>query len=390
MKKQNWIITGSLAILASLLLVSCSGITIGGSPEPTPLPTVTLSAAVMAEGRVVPKDYAVLMSPVAAKIDKINVAEGDRVVKDTVLVSLGSREQVQAALDQAKLAQLSAQQQMDKLIRTADFSTAQALQELSAAKVAVAEAQNAFDKVNTEDFLNQIDDKDIAVQDAQDTLKEKQDTLDKYLDLAVDNPTRKNAQAAVDDALVALHKAERERDLLQSELDQAKATLDLAQARLKEAQYILDVRSKGPDKDALDLAQAKLDGANGQLTAAQSALDQMDLKAPYNGTVMEIRNLEVGEAVIPGQTLITFADTDAWYVETKDLTELDVVKVQVGQKVSITLDSWPNVQLAGEVESISNVYIEKSNDVLYTVRIHLDNPDPQLRWGMTANVSFPE
>ena len=104
---------------------------------------------------------------------------------------------------------------------------------------------------------------------------------------------------------------------------------------------------------------------------------------------MELRGVEVGETVLPSQTLITFADTSDWYVETKDLTELDVVKIQTGQKVTVKPDALSAVTMNGEVESVSRVYTEKSNDVLYTVRIHLTDPDAQLRWGMTVKVTFP-
>jgi len=388
--KQKSRLPWIFVLLVSLLLSSCSGVNLNGAADPTPIPTVTLSSGTIAEGRVVPMEFTTLSFPVRGDVAEINVSEGDQVSKDTILISLNQAEQLLAALDQAKLAQITAQQQLDQLNRQADLNQARAKQELATANVAVSDAQKALDDLDTADFREELDDKRIAVQDAEDDLSDKQDTLDKYLDLAEDNSTRKSAQTAVDDAQRALHAAQRDYVLLQSDLDQAQSALDLAMSQQKEAQYKLDASQNGPDKDELALAQAQLDSANSQLAAAQYELDQLNLLAPYDGTVMEIQNLAVGETVNPGQVVVTFANKDTWYVETKDLTELDVVNIRVGQKVTVTPDALPNIQLNGVVESIGNVYTEKNYDVLYTVRIQLEKPDPALRWGMTVNITFPE
>jgi multidrug resistance efflux pump len=388
--KQKSRLPWIFVLLVSLLLSSCSGVNLSGAADPTPIPTVTLSSGTIAEGRVVPMEFTTLSFPVRGDVAEINVSEGDQVSKETILISLNQAEQLLAALDQAKLAQITAQQQLDQLNRQADLNQARAKQELATANVAVSDAQKALDDLDTADFREELDDKRIAVQNAEDDLSDKQDTLDKYLDLAEDNSTRKSAQTAVDDAQRALHAAQRDYVLLQSDLDQAQSALDLAMSQQKEAQYKLDASQNGPDKDELALAQAQLDSANSQLAAAQYELDQLNLLAPYDGTVMEIQNLAVGETVNPGQVVVTFANKDTWYVETKDLTELDVVNIRVGQKVTVTPDALPNIQLNGVVESIGNVYTEKYYDVLYTVRIQLEKPDPALRWGMTVNITFPE
>ena len=388
--KQNSRLPWIFVLLVSLLLSSCSGVNLSGAADPTPIPTVTLSSGTIAEGRVVPMEFTTLSFPVRGDVAEINVSEGDQVSKDTILISLNQAEQLLAALDQAKLAQITAQQQLDQLNRQADLNQARAKQELATANVAVSDAQKALDDLDTDDFREELDDKRIAVQNAEDDLSDKQDTLDKYLDLAEDNSTRKSAQTAVDDAQRALHAAQRDYVLLQSDLDQAQSALDLAMSQQKEAQYKLNASQNGPDKDELALAQAQLDSANSQLAAAQYELDQLNLLAPYDGTVMEIQNLAVGKTVNPGQVVVTFANKDTWYVETKDLTELDVVNIRVGQKVTVTPDALPNIQLNGVVESIGNVYTEKNYDVLYTVRIQLEKPDPALRWGMTVNITFPE
>jgi hypothetical protein len=46
--------------------------------------------------------------------------------------------------------------------------------------------------------------------------------------------------------------------------------------------------------------------------------------------------------------------------------------------------------LTGNVVDISQVAAQQSGDIVYKVRIRLNEADPRLRWGMTMEVSFPE
>jgi multidrug resistance efflux pump len=82
------------------------------------------------------------------------------------------------------------------------------------------------------------------------------------------------------------------------------------------------------------------------------------------------------------------ADTGQWYIETSDLTELEVVDVVVGQPVSILADALPDVQMNGVVDEISQSFKSQGGDILYTVRIRVEDVDPRMRWGMTVEVTF--
>jgi len=135
------------------------------------------------------------------------------------------------------------------------------------------------------------------------------------------------------------------------------------------------------------LAQAQLDSVKAQAAAAQRALDNYDLKAPFAGTVADI-NSSVYQMVSPQTWVVALADTSQWYVDTSDLTEMDVVKIDVGQAVKVTADALPGVPMTGVVASISAAPNIQGGDVLYTVHIRLNDPDPRLLWGMTMEVTF--
>ena len=59
-----------------------------------------------------------------------------------------------------------------------------------------------------------------------------------------------------------------------------------------------------------------------------------------------------------------------------------------GDAVTLTLDAIPGLTVHGIVQSISTNYTEKEGDIDYVVTIALTDPDPRLRWGMTAQVTF--
>ena len=124
-----------------------------------------------------------------------------------------------------------------------------------------------------------------------------------------------------------------------------------------------------------------------QLAAAQDALSNFTLTAPFDGTVMDV-NVNVGDQVGPETWAVKVADTSSWYVETSDLTELEVVKVALGQKVTFVPDALPDMEISGVVDSISQAFLAQGGDILYKVKIKLDKLDPRLLWGMTVEVTF--
>ena len=161
----------------------------------------------------------------------------------------------------------------------------------------------------------------------------------------------------------------------------------LAKANQAEAARVRDSRKNGPDPDQLALAQAQLSNAQSQLAAAQAALSRMDLTAPYDGTVVEI-DISVGEQAVPNQTAMVIADLSSWYVETSDLTEMDVVKLREGDTARIAPDALKGLSLPATITEIASSSGKKGGDVTYTVRLKLDGTDNRLRWGMTVEIRF--
>ena len=391
MKRRSTIFCLIALVGLSLVLGACSGgLPFSAAPSPTPVAPVAQQAGINVEGRVMPKAYVTLAFPVNGEISALPVEEGAQVSQGAVLISLGKRETLDSTLSAARLEQLDAQQALDLLQRKADVTRTAAEQALRAAEKAAVDARQAVSDLNVDSYKTTLDDKEKAVQTAKDKLKDNNDTLDKYKNLDVDNQTRKDAQKAVDDAQREYDTAVTERDLWKNTKDQALADRDLVEARLVDAQREYDNRKDGPDKDELALAQARLDAANSSIKAAERALANMDISAPFDGVVTDLNSLAVGQWVTSGRAAVTLADLSEWYVETKDLTELEVVDISEGQQVSVRADALPDVTLKGVVTVIKKGYTERSGDVLYTVRIRLEKGDDRLRWGMTVQATFTQ
>jgi multidrug efflux pump subunit AcrA (membrane-fusion protein) len=385
MKRNKKII--SVLMLIALLLTSCSVLGGTGTPESTPIPVVSDNGAVISQGNIVPKDYMYLAFPGGGHVAEILVKQGDTVIAGQVLARLGDQQQYQANLTAAQLELTNAQQALDDLNKNSDLAAASAWLSLLDAKQNLIQAQNAWSAVDTDAYQQQIDDAVIKVSDMKTQLDDAQTEFDKYASLANDNPTRKAAETALKDAQDNYDQAVHEHDQLVIDHDLAQANLSLAQAQQNQAQNDYDATRNGPDPEKLSLAQQNLDVAQAHVAAAQSALANLDLKAPFNGTVVDV-NVSVGELVGTDKWAVLVADFSEWYVETSDLTEQEVVKLSMGQAATVVPDALPDLHLASSISEISDMFYVSAGDVLYHVRLKLDQTDPALRWGMTVEVDF--
>jgi len=167
-----------------------------------------------------------------------------------------------------------------------------------------------------------------------------------------------------------------------AQLDTAAA--DVAQAEAQLAQIAAPAR----DVD-LAAAQVEIDAAEIAVAQAQYDLDQATLTAPFAGVVATM-DLTVGQLMNPALPAVVIADTQVWHVETEDLTELQVVNVQVGDAVSVSFDAIPELVLPGTIRSINQFGSNRQGDIVYTVVIDLVKSDPRLRWNMTATMTVGE
>jgi multidrug resistance efflux pump len=369
----------SVLFIASFLLAACGSLPGGaGAGTPTPLPTVVSQTNIVSEGRVVPRDDVQLAFVTNGQVEEVLVDKNDVVKTGDILARLSNREQIAASIAGAEAELLAAQQARQKLDDDLPLTLVQAAAAMSTANKALKDAQYQLDNFTVPQNMKGMTPLE-AIAKQKEILDQARENFEPYKYFASGDETRKDRKEDLDTAQSDYNTAVR---WLQLETN-----LTEAGTRLEEALKDYQDFQTGPDADAVAAADARIKAAEGNLTAAKANLENLDLVATIDGTVVDM-DLVVGQQVSPGSPVMRVADLSSLFVETDDLTEIEVVDVEVGQKVTVVADALPSVEMTGTVESINQVFEEKRGDITYTVRISLDDPDPRLRWGMTVVVTF--
>lgn len=130
--------------------------------------------------------------------------------------------------------------------------------------------------------------------------------------------------------------------------------------------------------------ESKLRAAQASLDAAKSNLAQGTLLAPFDGTVVNI-NIGAGEVTQPGKVVITVGEVAGMQIETTDLSERDVPNVKVGQTATTYIEPL-KITIKGKVTSVSPISNTVGGDIVYKVKIAMDEQPAGLLWGMSAEV----
>jgi RND family efflux transporter MFP subunit len=134
-------------------------------------------------------------------------------------------------------------------------------------------------------------------------------------------------------------------------------------------------------------AQADLVRAQALLDSAKATLlTQSTLTAPFAGTIVSV-DVAPAETVVPGQVVIVLGELSNYQIETTDLSERDVTRVQIGQPASVFIEALRD-EFTGQVTDVDRVSSTLGGDVVYKVTIELDQQPQGLLWGMSADVQI--
>ena len=173
-----------------------------------------------------------------------------------------------------------------------------------------------------------------------------------------------------------------------AELDSATAGADTAVAQVKSAEAAL--RRLQQVREATDrrVAETRADAAR-----VADLLAKTDIVAPISGIVTRLP-VQEGEMVVMGiqgqlgTTLMTISDLAAIDAEVK-VAEADVLRIQLDQRATVTLEAIPGVSLSGRVVEIGASALPVTGTGAaareFRVKVRLDNPDQRLRPGLTCD-----
>jgi membrane fusion protein, macrolide-specific efflux system len=169
--------------------------------------------------------------------------------------------------------------------------------------------------------------------------------------------------------------------MLEAKVKEAEADVLAADAQIR---YLNRLAT---DPLHFESAQADLVRAQALLDSAKATLlTQSTLTAPIAGTIVSV-GISPGETVIPGQVVIVLGDLSKYQIETTDLSERDVTRVQIGQPANVFIEAL-NEEFTGQVVDIDRVSSTLGGDVVFPVIIELDEQPQGLLWGMSADVQI--
>jgi membrane fusion protein (multidrug efflux system) len=165
-----------------------------------------------------------------------------------------------------------------------------------------------------------------------------------------------------------------------AELDALQADRRLAEiTRNRVSQIVSD--NLGP-RSELDEAQANLDRTEAEIAAKQAMIRKKSIRTPFAGE-LGIRIINPGQYLAPGDEIVQLVGLDPIYAE-YSLPERYLSELRVGQKVTVSVQAYPDTVFEGDIYAISPSIQTASRSV--RIRALIENPDRRLRPGMFAEV----
>ena len=428
---------GLFALIAVLLLSACAGGNGSSAGNEAEQETVTafigdLSASATASGQVEPRQEASLSVDTPGIVTQVHVRIGDVVATGDVLMriddsnlalNVANAEQT-VALRQANLDSLLADPEVAD-VQSAETAVASAQANLdnllagpTAEDIAIAEANvrsaqaslssSSADLRSTQDSV-----KESQILAAQATLYTAEQNRDRiaeinedfaneanHLQLLEANQAVADAQATLNDLLAGPDTAASQNSVAaaSARVDGRQADLNVtlagatasqiasAEAQLAQAQATLAGLLDGATTEEIQTAEAELELARIALADAQEQLDNATIIAPFAGVVTAV-NFSEGE--LASGAAAEIVNTDSLEI-ILSVDEVDVGGFAIGQPAVVTLETWPNEEIASEILSIAPSATNGGANALvsYDVHVGLGETELPVLIGMTANADL--
>jgi HlyD family secretion protein len=191
---------------------------------------------------------------------------------------------------------------------------------------------------------------------------------------------------ALDEAQDNLEQAQ---ELLnEGEIDQVYVLLGLIQEDIDKAES-KSLSRPWSVPPSVRLLELQLDVAKANLDAAKISLEKATIVAPFDAVIADISIAEGKEV-----STMTLANPAISLVDTSEIEmtgvidEIDIAMVKLGQESDVILDALPDKELKGKVTFISQIGTVEAGVVGYDTTVTLENPDEELRDGMSATAEI--
>jgi HlyD family secretion protein len=183
---------------------------------------------------------------------------------------------------------------------------------------------------------------------------------------------------------------------VQADLEVARARLEISQAQLERSRQLLEanvITQQEHENARLDYtnAQASLVRAQTSFELAQLQLNDVSIRAPMDGTIIQ-KSVEEGvviqsasQNVSGGTTLFVMANLADMQVRTL-VDETDMGLLEAGLEATVSVDAFPDRTFYGVIEKIEPQAVVEQNVTMFPVIVSLDNRSGLLKPGMNAEV----
>ncbi len=196
--------------------------------------------------------------------------------------------------------------------------------------------------------------------------------------------------------------AELDKTNLLSELSSAKSNMESAKSKMEyqKSNYnrYKELYSKGlVSADDYENAQLSYKQASEEYAIQKESVSKAQTNLGYAIITSPIDGIVLSKEVEEGQTVAAAMETPTLFIIAQDLTDMQVIAdvdeadiggVKEGQRVTFTVDAFPDDLFEGKVTQVRQEATEESNVVTYEVVISAPNDDLKLKPGLTANVTI--
>jgi len=350
-----------------------------------PVQFKTVSQTLNVTGEVTTSQDTQIGAKRSGRLTGVLVRDGDPVKAGQLLATLDNSD-IQSQLQQALAALSGAQSQLSQARLNAAVGPTKTSASVAVAKANLRSAQAALKKAQQGARPEEKVQIDWQIKAAKTNLDTAQKDLDRKKALVDQGALAKSqldiAQNTYMSALTQYNAA------LQSQLLTKARPEDLlvAQEAVRSAEESLRQAKASQQLDPLlqdqvVTAQAQVDTARAQVQIAKQALEDAQIRAPYDGRVAG-KPTDTGTVVSPGQVIVRLIGSTGLYFE-GDVPESQVDQVQAGKMVTVKIDALPSRSFSGFVAAVSPV----SQDLgrLFKARIQIAGDLGGLKPGMFAS-----
>ncbi len=172
---------------------------------------------------------------------------------------------------------------------------------------------------------------------------------------------------------------------LRQEIISYEKTISDSDRTIEEKQLSLEKTQEGAEATEIKTQQLAVEGKENALIDAKQNLADCTLRAPFDGVVASI-DLKKGDSASSGAAAVTFITKQR--IAEITLNEVDIAKVKVGQKTTLTFDAIDELSITGEVAEVDIIGAASQGVVSYGVKISFDTQDERVKPGMSIAASI--